>query len=78
MRSDSSNGSRAASAQGFMALFPMLAVGLVLSASPAEAAPFAYVTNDGAIFGPDTVTVIDTPRPWWPRSRWGMSPRGSP
>ena len=40
------NGSRAASAQGFVALFAvMLAMGLALAASPAEAAPFAYVTN---------------------------------
>jgi YVTN family beta-propeller protein len=48
---------RAAPARGFMALFAiMLGMGLGLMASPAEAAPFAYVTNvvDG------TVSVIDT------------------
>jgi hypothetical protein len=39
------NGSRAAPARGFMALLAMLAMGLGLMASPAGAAPFAYVTN---------------------------------
>ena len=39
-----------------MALFAMLAMGLGLMAWPAEAAPFAYVTNDAA----NTVSVIDT------------------
>ena len=57
MRSDNSNASRAAWAGGFMAFFAVtLAMGLGLMASPAEAAPFAYVTNDGS----GTVTVIDT------------------
>ena len=56
MYSNNSNGSRAARARGFMALCAMLAMGLGLMASPAEAAPFAYVTN-----GDDsTVSVIDT------------------
>ncbi|MGC2222012.1 MAG: hypothetical protein WA624_06425 [Methylocella sp.] len=56
MYSNISNGSRAASAPGFMAPWVMLAMGLGLMASPAAAAPFAYVTNetDG------TVSVIDT------------------
>ena len=54
-----SNGSRAAPARGFMALLAMLAMGLGLMASPAEAAPFAYVTNfDKA--GQAVVSVIDT------------------
>ena len=56
MYSYNRNGSRAASARGFMALFAALTMGLGLMASPAAAAPFAYVTNylDG------TVSVIDT------------------
>jgi hypothetical protein len=71
MRSDNSNGSRAAPARGVMALLVVLAMGLGLLASPAAAAPFAYVANSD-----ETVSVIDTattPRPWWPRSRrsWG-------
>jgi len=40
-----------------VALLAMLAMGLVLAASPAEAAPFAYVTNSFPI---GTVSVIDT------------------
>jgi YVTN family beta-propeller protein len=60
MRSNNSIGSRAAPAWGFVALFAMLAMGLGLLAFPAAAAPFAYVTNDVADFGPGTVTVIDT------------------
>jgi YVTN family beta-propeller protein len=59
MRSDNSNGSRAASARGFMALCAVLAMGLGAMASPAQAAPFAYVTND-VKFGPGTVSVIGT------------------
>ena len=56
MRSNNSNGSRAAWARGFMALFAIvLAMGLALAARPAEAAPFAYVAN---LVG--TVSVIDT------------------
>ena len=44
-------------ARGFMALFAIvLAMGLALAASPAEAAPFAYVANNGS----KTVSVIDT------------------
>ena len=44
-------------ARGFMALFAIvLATGLALAASPAEAAPFLYVTN----FSDNTVSVIDT------------------
>ncbi len=57
MQNNNSNGSRAASARGFMALFAiMLAIGLGLAAFPAEAQPFAYVTNRGN----GTVSVIDT------------------
>jgi YVTN family beta-propeller protein len=56
MRSSNSNGSRAAWARGVMALCAMLAMGLGSTASPAEAAPFAYVANDGS----GTVSVIDT------------------
>ena len=48
MYNNNSNGSRAAWARGFMALFAMLAMGLGLMASPAEAAPFAYVANAGS------------------------------
>jgi YVTN family beta-propeller protein len=47
-------GNCAASARGFVALCAMLAMGLALMTSPAEAAPFAYVT------GSNSVTVIDT------------------
>ena len=57
MRSNNSNGSRAAWARGFMALFAVVpAIGLGLAAFPAEAQPFAYVANGGS----DTVSVIDT------------------
>jgi hypothetical protein len=45
MSSNNSNGSRAAWARGFMALWAALAMGLGLMARPAAAAPFAYVTN---------------------------------
>jgi YVTN family beta-propeller protein len=50
------NGRSAASARGFVARFAVLAVGLGAMASPAAAAPFAYVANasDG------TVSVVDT------------------
>jgi YVTN family beta-propeller protein len=49
MRSDNINGSRAAWARGFMAFFAIvLAMGLALAASRAEAAPFAYVTNENS------------------------------
>ena len=51
-----SNGSRAVPARGLTALFAMLAMGLGLMASPAEAAPFAYVTNEYS----NNVSVIDT------------------
>jgi len=57
MHSKNSNGGRAAWGPGFVALLAMLAMGLVLAASPAEAAPFAYVTNSFPI---GTVSVIDT------------------
>jgi YVTN family beta-propeller protein len=58
MHSNNRNESRAARVRGFAALFAiMLAVGLGLMASPAGAAPFAYVTNGGG----GTVSVIDTP-----------------
>jgi YVTN family beta-propeller protein len=56
MFSNNIQGSRAAPAWGFMALFAMLAMGLALMASPAAAAPFAYVTNESD----NTVSVIDT------------------
>jgi len=56
MRSDDSNGSRATSARGVVALFAMLAMGLGLMARPAAAAPFAYVTNAFS----NNVSVIDT------------------
>ena len=52
------NRGRAAWARGFIPLFAMLAMGLALAASPAEAAPFAYVAN--ARDGDGTVSVIDT------------------
>jgi YVTN family beta-propeller protein len=116
MHSDCGNGSCAASARGFMALFAVLAMGLGLMASPAAAAPFAYVTNadsstvsvidtatntvvaavvvnspDGVAVTPDgntSMSLLFSPttcwrsmRPatrWWPRSRWGNCPRGSP
>jgi YVTN family beta-propeller protein len=55
MCSNNSNGSRAAPARGFMALFAVLAMGLGAMASPAEAAPFVYVSNGGD----NTVSVID-------------------
>ena len=56
MHSNNSNGSRAARARGFVALCAALAMALGMVASPAAAAPFAYVTN--AVDG--TVSVIDT------------------
>ncbi len=56
MYCNNSNVSRAARGRGFMALWVMLAMGLGLMASPAEAAPFAYVTNATD----NTVSVIDT------------------
>src|SRR5580700_12196754 len=57
MHSKTSNGSRVAWTRGFTALFAfMLVMGLGLMASPAEAAPFAYVVNSGD----GTVSVIDT------------------
>ena len=60
MDSNNGNASRAASARGFMALFAIvLATGLALAACPAEAAPFAYVANNGYP-GIGTVSVIDT------------------
>ena len=62
MYNNNSNKSRSASAWGFMALWVMLAMGLVvlaavLGARPAAAAPFAYVANGS---NPGTVSVIDT------------------
>ncbi len=58
MQNNSCDGSYALFARGFMALFAiMLAMGQGLLASPAaEAAPFAYVTNQFS----NTVSVIDT------------------
>jgi YVTN family beta-propeller protein len=52
------NHGRAAWARGFIPLFAVLAMGLALAASPAEAAPFAYVANSPD--GDGTVSVIDT------------------
>jgi YVTN family beta-propeller protein len=54
MRSDKNNRSRALSARG--ALCVVLVMGLGLIAPRAEAAPFAYVANEGD----NTVSVIDT------------------
>ena len=71
-----SNGSRAASARGFMALFAMLAMGLGLMARPAEAAPFAYVANVGRQHRLGDRHGHQH-RPWWPRSRWGLAPSGA-
>jgi YVTN family beta-propeller protein len=57
MSGNNSNGSRAAWARGFMALLAIiLAMGLASMASPAAAAPFAYVANTLN----NTVSVIDT------------------
>jgi YVTN family beta-propeller protein len=56
MSHNNSNGSHAAWARGFVALWAALAMGLGSTASPAKAAPFAYVTNEGD----GTVSVIDT------------------
>ncbi|MDQ6701885.1 MAG: hypothetical protein M3Z96_01655 [Pseudomonadota bacterium] len=50
------NSRRAAWARGFTAFWTMLAIGLGAMASPAEAAPFAYVTNSAS----GSVSVIDT------------------
>ncbi len=57
MRGDNGKGSGAAWARSFVALWAVLATGLGLMASPAAAAPFAYVTN---CCGDQTVSVIDT------------------
>ena len=57
MYSSNSNRSGAAAARVFMALFAiMLTMALGLLASPAAAAPFAYVANEGD----GTVSVINT------------------
>ena len=56
MYSNNSHDGRAAPARGFIALWAMLAMGLSSMAGPAEAAPFAYVTNSNS----STVSVIDT------------------
>jgi YVTN family beta-propeller protein len=53
-----SNGSRAAWVRGFAAFLTVLAMGLSLMVRPAEAAPFAYVANNG--FASNSVSVIDT------------------
>jgi YVTN family beta-propeller protein len=68
MDSHNSDASRAATARaGFMALFAVLAMGLGLLASPAEAAPFAYVVNNGdnsvSVIDTATNTVVGTPIP---------------
>ena len=54
---DNSKPGRAEPVRRFMAAGAVLAMGLGLAAQPAEAAPFAYVTNSGA----NTVSVIDIP-----------------
>ena len=60
MYSNNRNGRPAARARGFMALFAIvLTMGLALAACPAEAAPFAYVTNEHS----NNVSVIDTATP---------------
>jgi YVTN family beta-propeller protein len=56
MQNNHSNGSCASFARGFAAFWAVLAMGLGLIASPAEAAPFAYVANSGS----NNVSVIDT------------------
>ena len=48
MYSNNCNGSGAAWERGFVAVCATLAMGLGLMARPAEAQPFAYVTNDGS------------------------------
>jgi YVTN family beta-propeller protein len=55
-RNNNNKGSRAAWARCIVALCAALAIGLGLMASPAEAAPFAYVTNEFS----SNVSVIDT------------------
>jgi YVTN family beta-propeller protein len=56
LTNNTNNNRRAAWARGFIPLFAMLAMGLALAASPAAAAPVAYVAN----FLSGTVSVIDT------------------
>jgi YVTN family beta-propeller protein len=56
MQNDNSHGSCASVARGFAALGAVLAMWVGLLASPAEAAPLAYVANYNA----NTVSVIDT------------------
>jgi YVTN family beta-propeller protein len=51
----SSNGTRTAPARSVAALWAMLAMGLGLLASPAEAAPFVYVADESF-----RLWVIDT------------------
>jgi hypothetical protein len=72
MNSNNRIENRAARARGFVALCAVLALGLGLLASPAAAAPFAYVATN-------PVSVIDTAtKRWWPRSRLGVIPLRSP
>lgn len=57
MSSSNRNGTGAALARGFVALFAIvLAMGLGMVALPAEAVPFAYVANESS----NNVSVIDT------------------
>ncbi|MGH6852376.1 MAG: cytochrome D1 domain-containing protein, partial [Methylocella sp.] len=56
MQNNHSNGSFPSFARGFAAVGAVLAMGLGLKATPAEAAPFAYVANGAT----NTVSVIDT------------------
>ena len=61
MFNNNSNASGPSRARGFAALCAVLAMGLGLMASPAAAAPFAYVANEGTyIAAPGNVSVIDT------------------
>ena len=57
MQAFNSNGSRALWTRGFVvALWAIAAMALALGIWPAEAAPFAYVTDNGS----NSVSVIDT------------------
>jgi YVTN family beta-propeller protein len=64
MQNNHSNGSCASVTRGFVALFAMLAIGLASMASPADAAPFAYVgnttSNNVSEFDTATNTVVAT------------------
>jgi hypothetical protein len=58
-------------ARGFAAFWAALVLTILVSARPAQAWHFAYVTNDND----NTVSVIDTtPTQWSRRFRWEVSP----